>query len=184
MPILTVMRRFTLPTWLNQAHRGFWAVLGAGCLVMSPSWADTTVNTGSRASNPAADAACWVADFREMALTTHNVQARESQALAWLKARAPNCSEEQLLMIATNRPSWLGHADTARVAAHIDRELEKRYVLSRRNMSGLFDSEPTRENAVDVISTPTAPTPVVPAQGANGVPAAVVVQQQPVEASN
>jgi hypothetical protein len=184
MPILIVMRRFTLPTLLNQTRRSFWAVFGAGCLVMSSSWAEMTANTGSRASNPAADAECWVADFREMALTTHNVQARESQALAWLKARAPNCSEEQLLMIATNRPSWLGHADTARVAAHIDRELEKRYVLSRRDMSGLFDSEPTRENAVEVIGTPAAPAPVVPAQGANGVPAAVVVQPPPVETSN
>ena len=184
MPILTVMRRFTLPTLLNQAHSRLLAVLVVGWLITSPSWAETTANTGNRVSKTAADAECWVADFREMALTTHQVQARESQALAWLKARAPNCSEEQLFMIATNRPSWLGHADTARVAAKIDRELERRYVLSRRDLSGLFDSEPTREDSVDIISTPEAPDPVVPAPEANGVPAAVVVQQPPVDDSN
>ena len=182
MPILTIMRCSNLPTWLNQFKRCLWAALAAGWLMASPSWADTAANTSSGGTSPAANAECWVADFREMALTTHKVQDRERLALAWLEARAANCSEEQLLMIATNRPSWLGHADTAHVAAKIDRELERRYVLSRRDMSGLFDSDISREEGVDIISTPAAPAPVVPAQETNGMPAAVVVQ--PAEASN
>ena len=119
---------------------------------------------------------CWVADFREMALTTHNVQQRENNAMAWLRANAEQCTEDQLLMISSNRPSWMGNADTARVAALIDKELEKRYVRSQRDVGALFDSEETREETTQVITTPAAPPPVVPgAQGAD-VPAAVIVR--------
>jgi hypothetical protein len=119
---------------------------------------------------------CWVADFREMALTTHNVQQREHKAVAWLRTNAGQCTEEQLLMISSNRPSWMGNADTARVAALIDKELEKRYVRSQRDVRALFDSEEAGEEATQVITTPAAPPAVVPgAQGAD-VPAAVIVR--------
>jgi hypothetical protein len=123
---------------------------------------------------------CWVADFREMALTTHNVQQRENKAITWLRANAGQCTEEQLLMISSNRPSWMGNADTARVAALIDKELEKRYVMSQRDVSALFDSDDVREETTQVITTPAAPPAVVPATQGGDVPAAVIVQP-PVE---
>jgi len=126
---------------------------------------------------------CWVADFREMALTTHNVQQRERKAITWLRLNASRCTEDQLLMLSSNRPSWMGNADTARVAAFIDKELEKRYVTSRRDVRGLFESENERVETTQVTSTPAAPSAVVPsAQGAD-TPAAVIVRP-PTEGSN
>jgi hypothetical protein len=119
---------------------------------------------------------CWVADFREMALTTHNVQQRENKAMTWLRTNAGHCTEEQLLMISSNRPSWMGNADTARVAALIDKELEKRYVRSQRDVRALFDSEETRAETTQVITTPAAPPAVVPGVQGTEVPAAVIVQ--------
>jgi len=120
---------------------------------------------------------CWVADFREMALTTHNVQERERKAVEWLRQRAGQCNEEQLLMISSNRPSWMGNADSARVAAQIDRELEKRYLMNQRDLSELFDSEYRREETTQIHTTPAAPQGVVPNTQNTNFPAAVVVQQ-------
>lgn len=137
-------------------------------------WAQAA-NHDSQAGH-VAERACWVADFREMALTTHAVQQREALAVQWLKDHAASCTEEQLLMISRNRPAWMGNADTARVAAQIDREFEKRYVMSQRNMGDLFDSEPPRESTTEVIGTPAAPAPVVSDAPAGTVPAAVVIQ--------
>lgn len=119
---------------------------------------------------------CWVADFREMALTTHDVQVRERKALEWLKQRANRCNEEQLLMISSNRPSWLGNADTARVAAQIDRVLEQRFLMNQRNVSELFDSGLPREESTQINTTPAAPPGVVADTQNTNVPAAVVVQ--------
>jgi len=138
---------------------------------------------GGMASANESTHSCWVADFREMALTTHNVQQRERKAMEWLQSNTGRCTEEQLLMISSNRPSWMGNADTARVAALIDKELEKRYVMSQRDVRTLFDSQSEREETTQVNSTPAAPPAVVPgAQGAD-IPAAVIVRP-PTEGSN
>jgi hypothetical protein len=66
------------------------------------------------------------------------------------------------------------------VAALIDKELEKRYVMSQRDVSALFDSDDVREETTQVITTPAAPPAVVPATQGGDVPAAVIVQP-PVE---
>jgi len=123
-----------------------------------------------------AEHTCWVADFREMALTTHNVQQRETKALAWLTMHAGQCTEAQLLMISSNRPSWMGNADTVRIAAHIDRELEKRFVMSQRDVSALCDSEDSAEETTEITTTPAAPPAVVPSNPTAGTPDAVIVR--------
>jgi hypothetical protein len=114
---------------------------------------------GGMASANESTHSCWVADFREMALTTHNVQQRERKAMEWLQS------------------------NTGRFAALIDKELEKRYVMSQRDVRTLFDSQSEREETTQVNSTPAAPPAVVPgAQGAD-IPAAVIVRP-PTEGSN
>jgi hypothetical protein len=146
------------------------------CLVLICSLAMSAA--GMAQAHEASDD-CWVADFREMSLTTHDVQVRERKALEWLRQRAGQCNEEQLLMISSNRPSWLGNADTARVAAQIDRVLEKRYLMNQRNVSDLFDSETNREQTTEAITSPAAPTTVVPPTQSTESPAAVIVQPTP-----
>ena len=139
------------------------------------SWAQER-SKGQPKSKPAE---CWVAEFREMALTTHIVGERERKALEWLGRYAMQCSDEQLLMLASNRPSWLGHADTAKVAGAIDRELERRYVAGRGSVDKLFDSPQGRPNGAQTTTTPQAPAPVVPPTQPAPTPAAVVIQQPP-----
>jgi hypothetical protein len=112
-----------------------------------------------------------------MALTTHVVGERESKALTWLSQYGQQCSDEQLLMLVTNRPSWLGNADTARVAGAIDRELERRYVAGRGKVESLFDSPAAKPGETQTTTTPEAPAPVVPGTQSTTAPAAVVVQQ-------
>lgn len=134
----------------------------------------------SRSQTASRATACWVAEFREMALTTHIVAERERKVLEWLSQYARQCSDEQLLILATNRPAWLGHADTARVAGAIDRELERRYVAGRASVERLFDSPAPRLGETQTTTTPEAPVPVVPtSQSSANVPTAVVVQERP-----
>jgi hypothetical protein len=114
-----------------------------------------------------------------MALTTHVVGERERKALDWLSRHAKQCSDEQLVVLATNRPSWLGNADTARVAGAIDRELERRYVAGKGKVESLFDSPQAKQGDTQTTTTPAAPAPVVPATQPATTPAAVVVQQPP-----
>lgn len=134
----------------------------------------------SRSQAASRAAACWVADFREMALNTHIVAERERKALEWLKQYGRQCSDEQLLMLATNRSAWLGHADTARVAGAIDRELERRYVAGSGKVERIFNSPAPRLGETQTITTPESPAPVVPAiQPGSNIPAAVVLQEKP-----
>ena len=148
-------------------------VLGVAVTGVSFAWAQE--RTRAQPSSKAPE--CWVSEFREMALTTHVVAERERKALAWLNRYGRQCSDEQLLMLASNRPSWLGHADTARVAGAIDRELERRYVAGRGKVESLFDSPAAKPAETQTATTPEAPAPVVPGTQATTAPAAVVVQQ-------
>lgn len=149
-------------------------LLGLMCTTVNPSWAQARNGEIARSSTPQ----CWVAEFRALALTTHQVAERERKALDWLQRYARTCSDEQLLMVASNRPVWLGHADTAKVAGVIDKELESRYMASRGNVGRLFDSPQPEAVRNAITSTLEAPNLVVPATTADGVSAAVVVQQR------
>lgn len=160
-------QRMTLPVGV--------VLLGLMWMFATPSWGQARNAEPTARSNSAPQ--CWLADFRAMALTTQQVAERERKALDWLQRYARACTDEQLLMLASNRPAWLGHADTAKVAGAIDKELERRYVASKASVGGLFDSPVARPASTELTTTPAAPSPVVPATAAEGVPAAVVVQQ-------
>lgn len=149
-------------------------LLGLMCMSATPSWGQARNAEPGRSSNAPQ---CWVADFRALALTTHQVADRERKALNWLERFARACTDEQLLMLASNRPAWLGHADTAKVAGAIDKELERRYVADKARVGGLYDSPETKSANTEITTTPAAPSPVVPAAAEDGVPAAVLVQQ-------
>jgi hypothetical protein len=148
-------------------------IVGAAVTGVAFAWAQERNRAQPKSKAPE----CWVSEFREMALTTHVVGERERKALAWISQYGQQCSDEQLLMLVTNRPSWLGNADTARVAGAIDRELERRYVAGRGKVESLFDSPATKPGETQTITTPEAPAPVVPGTQATTAPDAVVVQQ-------
>lgn len=154
----------------------------AGLMLACMLWMTPQAHAQERKATPARAGSpqCWVADFREMALTTHAVGERERKALDWLKRHAAACTDAQLLAVASNRPAWLGHADTVRVASAMDRELERRYVTASASVGGLFDSPAPKPASTEAVSTPPAPAAVVPAAPpASATPAAVVVQQPP-----
>lgn len=67
---------------------------------------------------------CAVAEFRAIGMDNTDEQARRTKAAAWLKAKAPNCSAEQLIVIRNNRSQWMGSADSAALAAMVDGLLE------------------------------------------------------------
>jgi hypothetical protein len=47
---------------------------------------------------------CSIAEFRTMALTTHDPQERGDLAAQWLKANGPSCSISQVMLLSSNRP--------------------------------------------------------------------------------
>ena len=63
---------------------------------------------------------CSIAEFRTMALTTHDPQERGDLAAQWLKANGPSCSISQVLLLSSNRPQWLGSANTVKIAGVFD----------------------------------------------------------------
>jgi hypothetical protein len=67
---------------------------------------------------------CSIAEFRTMALTTHDPQERGDLAAQWLKANGPSCSISQVLLLSSNRPQWLGSANTVKIAGVFDQIID------------------------------------------------------------
>jgi len=87
---------------------------------LAPAW--------GYAAEPAASigSGCIISEFRSGALLTHAPDERKAFAVAWLKKNADQCSIAQLKTIVSNRPTWLGTADTGDVAQLLDGVLERR----------------------------------------------------------
>jgi len=102
-------------------HRAasYLASLALACL-LAPAW--------GYAAEPAASigSGCIISEFRSGALLTHAPDERKAFAVAWLKKNADQCSIAQLKTIVSNRPTWLGTADTGDVAQLLDGVLERR----------------------------------------------------------
>ena len=102
-------------------HRAasYLAPLTLSCL-LAPAW--------GYAAEPAASigSGCIISEFRSGALVTHAPDERKAFAVAWLKKNADQCSIAQLKTIVSNRPTWLGTADTGDVAQLLDGVLERR----------------------------------------------------------
>ena len=88
------------------------------------SAASVTAEKDPRKNLKADGPPCVVAEFRALGIDVHDPAKRRTQAMAWLKKRAKNCSVDQLLMIRNNRSQWMGTADSATMAAEVDALLE------------------------------------------------------------
>ena len=113
---------------------------------------------------------CLVAEFRSLALLTHDVGERIAKVNAWLKQKGPRCTQAQLAAIASNRATWLGTADTIEVAGQVDGLIEAKIANDPDIMAAMYTSKGKEARAsVEVTQPPPAPAPVVPA--AAGLPA-------------
>jgi hypothetical protein len=128
---------------------------------------------------------CSVAEFRALALDTHDSRLREDRANRWLDENLKACNLAQLRALGSNRGAWLGVADTATLAGRIDGAIERRVRENPDEVKALFSPAPAQEappRSTASGETPAAPrtrivgpgTPAV-VSGSPGAPAAIAV---------
>ena len=71
-----------------------------------------------------ADSKCSLANFKYIALATHNPEQRYRLTLDWLKKNGAGCSKSQLMIIKENQAAVLGTADSYEFRALLDEFLE------------------------------------------------------------
>jgi hypothetical protein len=91
-------------------------------------------------SNPYVNT-CSIAEFRTLALTTHDPQERGELVSQWLKANASACSISQILLLSSNRPQWLGSANTVKVAGVFDQIIESKLKNDPTALKYMYGSE-------------------------------------------
>ena len=84
---------------------------------------------------------CSIAEFRTLALATHDPQERGELATQWLKTNAANCSISQILLISSNRPQWLGSANSVKVAGLFDQIIESKLKNDPQALKYMYGSE-------------------------------------------
>ncbi len=144
------------------------------------SCASTWAQTNRRAATPAPAAApqgnCTVADFRLLALGTHDPKERSDKALEWVRVNGPACTPAQLAMIMSNRPTWMGTGDSLQLTTGIERLLEIKSGKDAAALESLYRplvQTPVRRE-VAASPEPTAPVVAPAAPGAVGGVTAVV----------
>ena len=71
-----------------------------------------------------ADSKCSLANFKYIALATHNPEQRYRLTLDWLRKNGAGCSKSQLMIIKENEAAMLGAADSLEFRALLDEFLE------------------------------------------------------------
>lgn len=122
------------------------------CLGLALAWLSAFVACGAQAQTnkkPAASVAssnpyvntCSIAEFRTLALTTHDPQQRAGVLTQWLKANAAACSLSQILLLSSNRPQWIGTADSAKLAGLFDQIIESKLKNDPQALRYMYGSE-------------------------------------------
>jgi len=73
-----------------------------------------------------ADGKCSLANFKYIALATHNPEQRYRLTLDWLKKNGSGCNRSQLMIIKENQAAVLGTADSYEFRALLDEFLESK----------------------------------------------------------
>jgi len=71
-----------------------------------------------------ADSKCSLANFKYIALATHNPEQRARLTLDWLRKNGAGCNKSQLMLIKENEAAVLGTADNLEFRALLDEFLE------------------------------------------------------------
>jgi hypothetical protein len=69
---------------------------------------------------------CLIAEFRLLALTTHDPQERQNKSIEWLQKNNANCSPMQLSILHSSKAALMGTADSMALSAAFDAIMEKR----------------------------------------------------------
>jgi hypothetical protein len=91
-------------------------------------------------NNPSVNT-CSIAEFRTLALTTHGPQERGELLTQWLKVNSGTCSLSQILLLSSNRPQWMGTADSAKLAGLFDQIIESKLKHDPQALRYMYGSE-------------------------------------------
>lgn len=139
----------------------------------------TCAHVGAQNRKPAAvsnvpQGTCTVAEFRMLALSTHDPKERSDKAIAWVNQNGPACTPAQLALIMSNRPTWMGTGDSLQLTTHIERLLEIKSSNDPQALERLYrPAVPSPVRREGVASSPDPTPPVVAPAGGAGVTAVV-----------
>jgi len=91
--------------------------------------------------NPVDAPICSISEFRTLALSTHDPMERTELATQWLRANANACSVQQILLISSNRPQWLGASNDVRIAGVFDKIIEGKLKNDPTALKYMYGSE-------------------------------------------
>jgi hypothetical protein len=116
----------TVPLSLSQLICCFTA-----CLCLATAQAQTAATPKPRGAVQAAapeptGGPCLIAEFRLLALTTHDPQERQNKSIEWLQKNNANCSPMQLSILHSSKAALMGTADSMALSAAFDAIMEKR----------------------------------------------------------
>ena len=115
-------------------------------------------------------APCLIAQFRALALDTHNPTERAVLARQWLQRNLVGCSAEKLGLLGSNRAAWLGTADSAELMGMIDTAIEAQAQSDPSLLRQLYEPTPrTFQPGVESIRT-EPPRPILQPGGSMLMP--------------
>jgi len=100
--------------------------------------------------------ACKAIDFKNLALTTNDEQARVKLTEQWLAKYGKSCAIDQLGVIKNNLPAWLGTANTTQISQTVDSLYLKMMTSPESKLSPEDKSQSlnsTASRATDSVST-------------------------------
>jgi hypothetical protein len=115
-----------------------------------------------------------IAEFRLMALTTHDPQERQNKSIEWLQKNNANCSPMQLAILHSSKASLLGTADSMALSAVFDTIMEKRMGNNPEALSRYYRPEVQGPGRPRTESTTAGADTAKPAAGAPPVAVAAV----------
>ena len=119
-------------------------------------------------------APCLIAQFRAIALDTHNPTERAVFARQWLQRNLAGCAADKLSLLSSNRSAWLGTADSAELMGLIDTAIEAQSQNDPALLRQLYDATPrTFQPTVETLRT-EPPRPILQPAGAMPPPIGMV----------
>jgi hypothetical protein len=134
-----------LRRWASTATGVRFAPAGR-CLVVAAmsaliGWGAQAQTTKKAAAPSAPSGSCSIAEFRTLALSTHDPQERTERVTQWLRTNASSCSISQILLISSNRPQWLGSSNSVQVAGLFDQIIETKLKNDPVALKYMYGSE-------------------------------------------
>jgi hypothetical protein len=152
------------------------------CLSSIQAQAQTTAapkpkGSGQPTAPNSAGGACLIAEFRLLALTTHDPQERQNKSIEWLQQNNANCSLMQLSILHSSKAALMGTSDSMALSAVFDAIIEKRLANNPEALNRYYRPEaqmPARSKVESASAGADAGAPK-PATGGVAPPTGVAV---------